>query len=145
MKKVLRWRYYCEFCKKAGNSAFHMSQHEAGCTLNPDRKCRMCNFVGAVQESIGALTALLPDPKAFEDKYEGTDIVCFKGLEVAVAAALPALREITNDCPACIMAALRQKGIPVPCAEGFNFTKECKSIFDDVNEERHAATGFGDY
>ena len=133
MRKALRWRYYCDFCKKAGNSAFHMKGHEEGCTMNPNRKCRMCDFVAGAQEPIEKLMALLPDPKAFESKYEGTDIVCFKGLEEAVAAALPALRGATENCPACIMAALRQKGIPVPCAEGFNFTKECKSIFEDVN------------
>ena len=137
MRKALRWRYYCEFCKKAGNSAFAMKTHEAGCTMNPNRKCRMCDFVAGTQKPIRDLMALLPDPKAFEKKMTDCDFTFFDGLDGAVTKALPALRDSTDNCPACIMAALRQKGIPVPCANGFNFTQECKELWAEVNENHY--------
>ena len=47
---------------------------------------------------------------------------------------LQKLRDITNNCPACILAALRQKGICVPLVEGFDFKGECASVWADINE-----------
>ncbi len=66
-----------------------------------------------------------------------TFISLFAGeeLSVLVNAALPALREATENCPACILAALRQRGIPVPSVNGFNFTEEMKSVWSDINQE----------
>ena len=34
------------------------------------------------------------------------------------------------------MAALRQKGIPVPMATDFDFKAECQSIWDEFNAEQ---------
>ncbi len=127
-------RYYCEFCKKAGCSGYHMTRHEASCTLNPNRVCRLCTRIENEPTDLAAAIALLPVPTLHELQEHGAT---FYGdsLYKAVAAALPALREATGNCPVCIMAALRQRGIPVPLAEGFDYAKELKSIWETVNDD----------
>lgn len=82
MKMVMRPRYYCDFCKKKGGSAWHIRTHEANCTNNPSRGCRMCAAQGKPQVSLQALVALTRD--------------------------IPALRKAANGCPACMLAAIRQ-------------------------------------
>jgi hypothetical protein len=141
MRKTLRWRYYCEFCKKAGNSAFHMEKHEKGCTLNPHRKCRMCDFVAGIQKPIAELIVLLPNPDDFKEEVRDSITgeflyTSFNVPDEPISKGLQALREATDNCPACIMAAIRQRGIPVPAVMGFNFTQECKDVWAQVNDDR---------
>jgi hypothetical protein len=92
----------------------------------------MCNLTGNKQINIKEMLAVLPDPEAYLQAYSLSK--CYLNLEPAVEKAMPKLRELTDNCPACIMAALRQKGIPVPCAESFNFKKEAELIFYDCNK-----------
>lgn len=144
VKKVNR--YWCDHCKRAGLSALHMRKHERSCTLNPARECRMCEIAGGEHTPIAELIALLPDAAPVrmlmtdhDDYWEAQ-----RQFAVALKAALPALRTAAGDCPACIMAALRQAGIPVPLAEDFNFTAECKALFEARNRELAANVG-GNY
>ena len=89
------------------------------------------------QSGLAELLTLLPNPENYKDKELIDDgWISFVGLEKAVKEALPKLREIMGNCPACIMAALRQKGIPVPLAKDFDFKKECQEIWDEVNAAR---------
>ena len=69
---------------------------------------------------------------SFGDKY----FTASNNLSAAVMLALPVLREAVGDCPACVMAALRQAKKPVPMAEGFDFSAEINTIFTNVNQER---------
>jgi len=148
MKTVKRWRYYCDFCKKAGQSGFHMKKHELTCTLNPARACRMCDKIAdGGQADMAEMLALLPDPaqymKTITPKTEGFitdkpfDMLDDEKIAPVIVAALPALRELVSGCPVCIMAAFRQKKIPLPLVEGFNFTKEMNSFWADINAERN--------
>lgn len=145
-------RYWCDHCNKAGLSAGSMAKHEAHCTLNPARNCRVCTLVnGGYQvgaERMAELVAILPDPAAFLDQtiYHCRCKDCrsfsddswdpsaectneHRKLTVALESAMAKLREETDNCPACIMAALRQRKIPVPMVESFNFTAEMKTVF----------------
>lgn len=127
-------RYYCDFCKKAGLSKYHMAKHEKHCTMNPGRECRMCVFLnGCNAEPMSELLAMLPEYPVFNF----TSDPVFIEFEQGIKTAIPLLRDKVENCPSCIMAALRQKGIPVPAVDDFNFTAECKSIFDDANDERN--------
>jgi len=81
MLKKQVWRYYCEHCKKSGCSGYHIKKHEKSCTANPNRVCGFCGNSDPVSE----LVSLLGD---------GTD--------------LKNLREHVDNCPACILAAIRQ-------------------------------------
>lgn len=123
-------RYYCEFCKKAGCSGFHMKRHEDSCTLNPKRICRVCKMAQGVQQPIETLISILPTLSDDEKSAFGP----LGGMaSVKVNAALVRLREVCSDCPACIMAALRQSKIPVPIATDFNWTTEMKAVWDTIN------------
>jgi hypothetical protein len=133
-------RYYCDFCPKANCSRPSIEKHEASCTLNPNRVCRMCALMEGgedVAEPLSVLIALLPDASAIHPE-PGTFCAedAYSNLAAALKAAMPVLRKAAANCPACIMAALRQARIPVPIAEDFDFQKESKAILDEYNANR---------
>ena len=122
MKKVKKWRYYCDFCKKAGNSAFHIGKHEKGCTKNPNRICGLCNITDNIQKPLSELVTVLQ----IEDGQ-------IKGMEQ--------LREIVNNCPACILATLRQVTKNLNAEEywklkkpEFSFKSELEEFWKDYND-----------
>jgi hypothetical protein len=108
-------RYYCDFCRKAGQSKHHLQKHESRCTLNPNRVCGVCKMLERHTRPMAELIALLP---AWNDPQTPDDV--------------PDI----NNCPACILAAIRQSGAAVWAAGDFDFTKEMKVIWDDINEKR---------
>lgn len=117
-------RYSCDFCDKHKYSASHMKRHEEICTKNPNRKCRCCRFVDAVTVNIKDLIAVLPNPNDYKDEYGNfSDDLTKKANE-----GLVVLRIGTNNCPACIMAAIRQAGIPVPMVTDFHYKEELESV-----------------
>ena len=123
-------RYYCEYCKKANCSASSISRHEKACTLNPNRICRMCGIFDLEQTKMADLLTILPKPVTTKDEYGFITLINIKEIE----AAMPKLKEITEDCPACILATLRQMEIPVREITSFNFTKGCKDWWADFNK-----------
>ena len=123
--------YHCDFCKNRGLSATSMAKHEKHCTMNPNRICRVCKMIEGVQVPIAELVALLPrlDDYPEANQFELGNKAC-----EAIDAAIPKLRAACSNCPACILAALRQAKISVPLANGFNFTSEMKDVWADINE-----------
>jgi hypothetical protein len=83
VKTLKRLRYYCDYCKKAGGQKSAMQKHEAGCTLNPARECKMCALREVEQPSIESLIA-------------------------AAGAGLNELYRVAGGCPACMLAGIRQ-------------------------------------
>ena len=142
MRKKKVWRYYCEFCKKSGCSCYHLRRHEERCTKNPNRLCGMCKMRELPQPELKDLMAILPDPEKYKSLPDEFDSVSYIGLEEAVSKVYNKLFNEAEGCPACIMAALRQKGIPVPMVEEFNFTEECKSIWADINAANRDTEGY---
>ncbi len=136
MRRKKVWRYYCEFCKKANCSGTSIKKHEQRCTLNPDRHCGFCGLTENDQPDLQEAMKLLPEPSKLVAFFEEDNYYDYSHLETAVKETLPKLRDFVNNCPACIMAALRQKGIPVPCAEDFDFKKECQGAWADFNESQ---------
>jgi len=148
IKKVNR--YYCEYCKKSGCSAGHMVKHEKHCTMNPNRICRMCEIVScnsAMKKpiSISILKKLFPNPKEYviEDEYGWISYLDEFGIKVE--KAMIKLREFTNNCPACILAVLRQCGIPVPFVKSFNYKKECAQMWADYNDQEYKKQEMANY
>lgn len=130
-------RYYCDFCKKAGCSGYHLKRHERGCTKNPSRTCGVCKMLEEEQRPIAELIRPLPDPAQFVKIREWDNSEYYgNGLATAAAKALPALRTAANNCPACILAAIRQAGIPVPMVADFSFTKEMRAVWDTINDAK---------
>ena len=133
-------RYYCDFCKKAGLSAPHMARHEKSCTMNPNRVCRVCGMIDNQQMPMAELLVMLPNPMDYNNGSYG-DIAFDEYLTIEANKALVELRQRSGNCPACILAAIRQKKIPVPMVTDFNFTKEMKAIWDNINEARYETYG----
>lgn len=116
MRTVMRPRHYCDHCKKASGSAYHMRRHEAGCTMNPNRKCGFC---GATGEKLAELIAII--------NAEG-----FKAMHSAA------------ECPGCTLAALRQTATHVYPDDGRNewsFTQERDEWWHEANETMQYDTG----
>lgn len=80
-KKVTR--HYCDFCSKGSFKRPTMEKHESGCTLNPDRVCRVCTTFNNLQAPLSDLLTALED-------------------------GLAKLEEVSGKCPACMLAAIRQ-------------------------------------
>lgn len=90
MRTAMRPRYYCDHCNKGNGSPSAMRRHERGCTANPGRICGMCSMLAREGG---------PEPAPPLNVLIGTlDAEGFK-----------AMCELANDCPACILAALRTK------------------------------------
>ena len=132
-------RYYCDFCKKSGGSSYHMKNHEKYCTMNPDRECRMCKFVDGSQLPMAELLALLPGIEKYEQVDEYGNDYYSATLRPAMIEPLKMLREATDDCPVCILATLRQRGIPFEfyCDE-FDYSKEFADVMKLHNDEEKA-------
>lgn len=114
MKTKLVKRHYCDHCGKGGFQIPAMRKHESGCTLNPARVCRMCEMAGEVQVDIATLIASQKGAR-FGDCTD----------EVSKEKDL---RELCHNCPACILATIRQSPGCFPIT--FNFKAECKEFFD---------------
>jgi len=146
MKTKLVKRHWCDFCNRAGLQARAMAKHEAHCTLNPARACRVCVLLGdgltddgmEQKKPLADLIAMLPDPTEFLSDlcWECGPNSPHARLGKALEEFMPAFRLAAGNCPACMMAALRIKKIPVPMADGFDFKSEMSSIFSDRNNMR---------
>lgn len=121
------WRYFCDFCGKGSLSGGHMKKHEKHCTANPDRSCRMhANLEGIqvpVKQLIAAINPRLPD------------------------RGLADLRRLAENCPMCILAAIRQSGIGKwdgdpenpPITMDFDFEIELAAAWERINKAKAQA------
>lgn len=131
-------RYYCEFCKKSKGTKYSMEVHERHCTMNPNRICRMCQKMQGSQVSMKELIAEIPVrdieyPVFVDGLYDEAT----KEYEEGIKQAIKTLREITSNCPVCIMAALRQAKVDPIFWEGFNFKEEMASAWIDYHANDH--------
>lgn len=123
MRSFIRTRYGCDHCKKVGGSAHHMRKHEAGCTNNPNRVCSMHRFVSEDDSapSMDELKAALAD------------------------GGYPKLVEVSHNCPACKLAALRQSWVapdpgepwpqePQDGRQSFDYRDEVKAMWSDYRD-----------
>jgi len=121
VRKVKRWRFYCDFCNRAAGRVGTMLKHEKGCSMNPDRHCGICELNGSEQKAIAALTAVVEE--------HGNS--CVKPL-----------REITDNCPVCILAALRQFNAGIEHSDDpifivdFDFNVEMQEFWSEHNSGR---------
>lgn len=143
MKTKLVKRHWCDFCNKAGLQAHAMAKHEKHCTLNPARDCRVCGLLGGSVrvgvERMALLVEMLPDPTEYlaSPWVDVSEVGMHQRFTDSLQAAMKELRKEVDDCPACIMAALRQKKIPVPMVDGFDFKSEMQSILNERNQSRY--------
>ena len=105
MKKIKRWRYYCDYCKKSGGSGGHMKNHEKSCTKNPDRECGFCEVAGFLnnKEKLKAIVK-----KGISDFYFLDFDVQSEKFEDVQEKISEDLIDESQGCPACALAAVRQ-------------------------------------
>ncbi len=120
-------RYYCEYCKKSGCSAWHIRKHENRCTMNPKRICGMCAAMEQEQSNLNELMAMLPN-------VVGADGLFLPDVEEILQEPFQKMYEAAG-CPICALAAVRQKGIPMFLVNGFELKAEVQKIWADINEE----------
>ena len=137
MKEKIVKRFYCDFCKKANLQKRAMFLHEKHCTMNPNRTCRLCEKInGGHGKEMNELLEILPDPANVNsitwhlDNHEEYYSI-INDFNSELTLAMPKLREATDNCPICIMAALRQKKISVPSVEDFKYKEEVQAVFDN--------------
>jgi len=82
--------HYCDHCSKRKFTVPAMVKHEIGCTMNPNRVCGMCKMLA---EEGG------PEPAPPRDEL----------VRIMDADGFAAMCKAAEDCPACILAALRTK------------------------------------
>lgn len=131
MTKKQCWRYKCDFCGSIGYSAGHMRSHETGCTMNPNRVCKIHQHADLRIEGTGG-----PEPIALLQEV----LLAYEGDE---DSGLAALREAAEDCPCCMFAAIRQlgwhrgyddeDGHSEPRIK-FDFKEELARLWQNVNE-----------
>ena len=147
MKKRV-WRYYCSFCGKGGCSGGHIKHHEDHCTMNPMRKCGMCEYTGVDNVSIiDLLKALKVDIIEYKkthpfNKSQTIDSVNLKGehetfeLITQYSISLNNLESVSDNCPACMLAAIRQAKMHRHIEYDFKKEKESFwSCYDDSQRE----------
>ena len=123
MKMKMRPRYYCDHCGRGNGNPGYMKKHEVGCTNNPNRVCGICPKIEVTQK---------PMHELIEAIGSGTD------------KELDTLRDITENCPVCILAAIRQAKIQRGYDEGdegfsvnFDFKAELKIFWEQYNEDQY--------
>jgi len=130
MREALRKRYYCDYCNKAGGSRYHMANHERGCTLNPDRLCGVCL---AMKLDAAPLAELIAFVQSVHEKYVCPITSTFH-FDI-VKEDVVTLRDRAGNCPACVLAALRQTKT-FTASDDFDFRAELKSMWADHEREQ---------
>lgn len=121
MRRAKVWRYYCDFCKRAGCSGGHIRTHEAHCCRNPNRVCRMCVRLDAEQQPLPTLV----------------DALNSGGIE--------RLRDVANYCPACMLTAVMAVNASTSNEDDwvhFEYAAEARAVWDNIDAANAAAGPF---
>jgi len=122
MKVKVKQVYYCDFCKK--HSLLPLQKHEEGCTLNPDRYCRLCG-----RDDLKPLIAKYANTYVLKEEEGGfgpeTKVEWTNG-EVKMGDIL----SDTEHCPNCTLAILRINKL---CEThlGWNYKEALESWWED--------------
>lgn len=126
------WRYYCDFCRKAGCGKGAMLKHEAHCCSNPQRVCRMCALMQNVQTPMAELIAALET-----------------GGEAALRQAIVGESDWSDACPVCVLATMiqvrKKMGSEAYYQSGldfnFDFKKESQSVLAECSRDQYENVG----
>jgi len=102
MKTKLVKRHYCDFCSKGFFKLPDIVRHEARCTLNPKRVCKVCG-----NESGRDYAAIIAKVKTFRGVKSGDtpDGDPYLSIDEDV---LNSIENMVDGCPACKLAIIRQ-------------------------------------
>ena len=114
-----------------------MIKHEAHCTMNPNRVCGFCKTAGNKTTSMDEMLVVLQKQLYWQYTHlvnqDDEEIITIPQLE---ETAIKELRDISDNCPACILSALRQGKAIVASYGVFNYESEVESFWKDMNKNR---------
>jgi hypothetical protein len=109
-----------------------MLKHERGCTANPARACGVCSRIGLNSAPLAELIALVR--ASGKSEYSEYTDQSWWSLD---KTSFQALREKADNCPCCILAALRQGNGQTTSDVEFDFKKEIKDVWKDYNDDAY--------
>ena len=121
MRREKKWVYYCDFCKK--RSLRSLKTHEAHCTLNPGRSCRLCKNKLDYPALVDKLPFTTEEAEVGHHcKIKGDDLM-----------------DLAGDCPTCALTVLRlfmrkRHEDFWNIQSDFNYKKELDDWWKDANE-----------
>ena len=132
MRKEKKWVYYCDFCKKRGLRSLKI--HEAHCTLNPQRSCRLCKSKFDYPDLVNKLKFTTEEGEWPGNHYkiQATDLM-----------------DPVEGCPICALTILRlfMRGKSDGAwgfGTDFNFKDELNRWWAAENEEAQRREMYGD-
>jgi hypothetical protein len=139
MREATRKVYYCDFCKKRLMRIDAMKKHEKYCTANLDRECRMCGEIQEVspdfREVIKKLKSRYLILESQSDNMMLAGIISYSIRWTGEEITSQTLYDFANGCPACMLTLFRQLD-EIAKPQDFNYQKELKSFWNDVNSRK---------
>ena len=127
MKTKQVTRYHCDFCKKSSGRKDAMERHERICFSNPNRKCPICEGRQDDQPELSVLVNYINEHSCFEEQSCDSD--------EQRAKTMQKLRELADDCPCCISAALCQCEAPSYWfVDLFDYEKELQAAWEEIRQ-----------
>lgn len=110
MKVIKKNVYYCDHCNKRGLSGGHMRNHEAGCTANPNRVCRLCGGGSIAHVIADFKTRFMLGETIVSGEFPDDEVPQTVARWTGEPVTLSEIRDKADNCPNCILAILRQVG-----------------------------------
>ena len=121
-------RYYCDHCRKAGQSARWMKHHEESCTSNPKRVCRMCGH------AVNAAEVLASIPESIRFNKDDLSEIDELGMsESCEKEFIKLVREKCDNCPVCMWSVIKATGLPGGVWK-FNLKEEIAEWWNEKND-----------
>lgn len=130
MKIKLKNVYYCDFCKKHGLASWAMKEHEKHCTLNPDRKCGLCDRKGVYKKGIKFIDKAFKKLMSHRINDGGISGEHDRKFEDAIKKLSDEL-----ECPVCVFSVLRQSKEGISCWGSYDFKMEMQKYWKEKAEE----------
>ena len=110
MKTKIKKVYYCEFCKR--HSLSSLISHELHCTMNPDRKCRLCGREKSLTPIIEKWKKIKEEIEREKGKFkEGIPGEIYEEIKSRIHFS-KIQEDLTNfNCPICTFSIIRIVGL----------------------------------
>lgn len=147
MKTIKKNVYYCDHCKKKSLAAHAMKVHEKHCTANPNRECRVCDnkFINEAIDEFKLRFEFTDQPETDCITGEPTGRREVRASWTGEPVTLKEIRDRADNCPACILAILRQTDFFQGMVDTgkFDFKTELAEAMKDKYAERPGSEYYG--
>ena len=124
------------YCDKSGKDEEAIRKHELSCTANPRRVCGMCKAADLKQVKMKDLKAVFDN--AIIEYEDDNNLIPDFDLRIAIER----LRRLTNGCPNCIFATLRQMKLLKQAKNMFSYSDEVRRFWNRLNGSKEDEEGY---